>query len=127
MWLQLLYDTFSAFGMIVATPKIMRDPETGASRGFGFVSYESFEASDAAIEAMNGQFLCNRCNPTSLTEHVVVVQLCTSYASHNNLTFSTVSVLGVQQTNHSLLLSLQSLDFGVMASLLYSVGTDGWS
>ena len=47
--------------MIVATPKIMRDPETGASRGFGFVSYESFEASDAAIEAMSGQFLCNRC------------------------------------------------------------------
>lgn len=58
---QLLYDTFSAFGMIIATPKIMRDPETGASRGFGFVSYDSFEASDAAIESMNGQFLCNRC------------------------------------------------------------------
>jgi len=57
---QLLYDTFSAFGMIIQTPKIMRDPETGASRGFGFVSYEGFEASDAAIEAMNGQFLCNR-------------------------------------------------------------------
>jgi hypothetical protein len=59
--LQLLYDTFSAFGMIIATPKIMRDPETGASRGFGFVSYDNFESSDAAIEAMNGQFLCNRC------------------------------------------------------------------
>jgi splicing factor 3B subunit 4 len=59
--LQLLYDTFSAFGMIIQTPKIMRDPETGASRGFGFVSYDSFEASDKAIEAMNGQFLCNRC------------------------------------------------------------------
>ena len=57
---QLLYDTFSAFGMIINTPKIMRDPETGASRGFGFVSYEGFEAADAAIEAMNGQFLCNR-------------------------------------------------------------------
>jgi len=28
----------------------MRDPETGNSRGFGFVSYDSFEASDAAIE-----------------------------------------------------------------------------
>ena len=46
--------------MIITTPKIMRDPETGASRGFGFVSYDGFEASDAAIEAMNGQFLCNR-------------------------------------------------------------------
>ncbi|KAI4368965.1 hypothetical protein MLD38_017462 [Melastoma candidum] len=57
---KLLYDTFSAFGVIVTNPKIMRDPDTGNSRGFGFVSYDSFEASDAAIEAMNGQYLCNR-------------------------------------------------------------------
>ncbi|KAK9838305.1 hypothetical protein WJX81_003280 [Elliptochloris bilobata] len=57
---KLLYDTFSAFGMIIQTPKIMRDPESGASRGFGFVSYDGFEASDAAIEAMHGQYLCNR-------------------------------------------------------------------
>jgi RNA recognition motif-containing protein len=58
--MQLLYDTFSAFGVIVNTPKIMRDPDTGNSKGFGFVSYDCFEASDAAIEAMNGQYLCNR-------------------------------------------------------------------
>ena len=38
----------------------MRDPETGVSKGFAFVSMESFEASDAALAAMNGQFLCNR-------------------------------------------------------------------
>jgi hypothetical protein len=57
---QLLYDTFSAFGVIVATPKIMRDPDTGNSKGFGFVSYDSFEASDAAIEAMHGQYLAGR-------------------------------------------------------------------
>ena len=57
---KLLYDTFSAFGVVVRTPKVMRDMETGAPRGFGFVSFDGFEASDAAIEAMNGQFLCNR-------------------------------------------------------------------
>lgn len=28
--------------------------------GYGFVSFESFEASDLAIECMNGQYLCNR-------------------------------------------------------------------
>lgn len=28
----------------------MRDPDSGNSKGFGFVSYDSFEASDAAIE-----------------------------------------------------------------------------
>jgi splicing factor 3B subunit 4 len=38
----------------------MRDPDTGASKGFGFCSYDNFESSDAAIEAMNGQYLCNR-------------------------------------------------------------------
>ena len=62
---KLLYDTFSAFGVVITTPKIMRDPDSGNSRGFGFVSYDSFEAADAAIEAMNGQFLCNR--PISVT------------------------------------------------------------
>jgi splicing factor 3B subunit 4 len=112
---KLLYDTFSAFGVVVNTPKIMRDPDTvrmrggerrkahgaprqplgfarrertrthahaqrgsaltretsaraqlqGNSRGFGFVSFDSFEAADAAIDAMNGQFLCNR--PVSVT------------------------------------------------------------
>lgn len=54
-----LYDTFSSFGAILTT-KIMRDPETGESRGFGFISYDSFEASDLALFQMNGQFLCNR-------------------------------------------------------------------
>ncbi|PSC72717.1 Splicing factor 3B subunit 4 [Micractinium conductrix] len=57
---KLLYDTFSAFGVIVSNPKIMRDPDTGLSKGFGFLSFDSFEASDAALEAMNGQYLMNR-------------------------------------------------------------------
>jgi len=57
---KLLYDTFSAFGVILQTPKIMRDPDTGNSKGFAFINYSSFEAADAALEAMNGQYLCNR-------------------------------------------------------------------
>ena len=38
----------------------MRDPETGNSKGYAFISFASFDTSDAAIEAMNGQYLCNR-------------------------------------------------------------------
>ncbi|GAA6001169.1 hypothetical protein JCM10207_007442 [Rhodosporidiobolus poonsookiae] len=57
---RMLYDTFMAFGTLVQPAKISRDVGTGASKGFGFVSYDSFEASDAAIEAMNGQFLANK-------------------------------------------------------------------
>ena len=57
---KLLFDTFSAFGPIFGSPKVMREGDGGPSRGFGFVSFESFEAADNAIEAMNGQYLCGR-------------------------------------------------------------------
>ena len=57
---KLIYDTFSAFGVILQIPKIMRDPSSGNSKGFAFINYANFDASDAAIEAMNGQYLCNR-------------------------------------------------------------------
>eukprot|EP01071_Lankesteria_metandrocarpae_P006502 Lankesteria_metandrocarpae@DN4381_c0_g1_i1.p1 len=56
---KLLHDTFATFGNVLSI-KVMRDPSVGESRGFGFVAYDSFEASDASLAAMNGQFLCNR-------------------------------------------------------------------
>jgi len=54
-----LYDTFSSFGNLVSAPKIARDDQ-GLSKGFGFISYDSFEASDKAIESMDKQFLMNK-------------------------------------------------------------------
>ncbi|KAL7270852.1 Spliceosome-associated protein 49 [Rhizina undulata] len=54
-----LYDTFSTFGNLVAAPKIARG-DSGISKGFGFISYDSFEASDKAIESMHNQFLMNK-------------------------------------------------------------------
>jgi len=57
---RLLYDTFSAFGVMATTAKIARDTANGKSKGYGFVSYTDFESSDAAIESMNGQFLMNK-------------------------------------------------------------------
>ena len=54
-----LYDTFASFGVILFA-KVMRDPDTGESRGFGFISFDTFDASDAALAAMNGQFLANQ-------------------------------------------------------------------
>ena len=46
--------------MINQTPKIGRDDDIGINKGFAFINFESFEAADAAIEAMNGQYLCNK-------------------------------------------------------------------
>lgn len=54
-----LYDAFSTFGPII-NAKIMRDPVTSVSRGYGFVSYDNFESSDKAIEKMNNQFFSNK-------------------------------------------------------------------
>ncbi|PWN34916.1 RNA-binding domain-containing protein, partial [Meira miltonrushii] len=57
---RILYETFSAFGNVVGIPKVARDESSGVSRGFGFVSFDAFESSDAAIEALNNQFLLNK-------------------------------------------------------------------
>lgn len=56
---RVLKDTFSSFGNVVQT-QVARDNDTGAHKGFGFVSFDDFDASDAAIEAMNGKFLSNK-------------------------------------------------------------------
>lgn len=68
---QALYDTFSVFGAIADQPKvrlrgvgcqltvlqIARDPASGDSKGYGFISFHDFESADQAIENMNNQFL----------------------------------------------------------------------
>ncbi|KAK2761391.1 hypothetical protein FQN54_001913 [Arachnomyces sp. PD_36] len=56
---QVLYDTFSRFGSLISIPKIARD-DANLSKGYGFVSFSNFEASDDAIANMNGQYLMNK-------------------------------------------------------------------
>ena len=56
--MQLLYNTFSAFGQVLSA-KVMYEDD-GSSRGFAFVNFADFESSDAAMLHMNGQFLSNR-------------------------------------------------------------------
>ena len=41
-------------------PQVARDPTTGESKGYGFISYHDFESADAAIESMNNQYLANK-------------------------------------------------------------------
>ena len=54
-----LREAFEAFGDVTEA-KIITDRETGRSRGFGFVTFTTSEAAEAAIEGMNGQSLDGR-------------------------------------------------------------------
>jgi len=49
----MLRDCFNSFGIVLAT-KIMRDPESGGSKHYGFVSFDNFDGSDAAVRHMKG-------------------------------------------------------------------------
>jgi RNA recognition motif-containing protein len=49
-----LKEMFSEFGEIVSAVVIV-DKASGRSKGFGFVEFETEEAAQAAIKAMNGK------------------------------------------------------------------------
>ncbi|OAX39956.1 RNA-binding domain-containing protein [Rhizopogon vinicolor AM-OR11-026] len=54
-----LYEAFGRFGQ-VTDAIIMKDRETGRSRGFAFVTYNTSEEAEAAIVGMNEQDLDGR-------------------------------------------------------------------
>ncbi|KAF1957417.1 RNA-binding domain-containing protein [Byssothecium circinans] len=54
-----LYDTFSRFGQLISAPKVARD-EFNISKGYGFISYADFDASDTAINNMHGQYMMSK-------------------------------------------------------------------
>ncbi|CAB9521030.1 Polyadenylate-binding protein, cytoplasmic and nuclear [Seminavis robusta] len=51
-----LYDTFSLFGNILSC-KVVTDRESGSSKGYGYVHYETAEAATAAIEKLDGMLI----------------------------------------------------------------------
>jgi len=57
---QHLRDAFTPFGQI-SDCKVIRDPQTLKSKGFGFVVFVKKEDAEIAIASMNGQWMCGRC------------------------------------------------------------------
>lgn len=54
-----LADAFAQFGS-VASAKVITDRETGRSRGFGFVEFDSDDEGKAAIAGLDGKELGGR-------------------------------------------------------------------
>ena len=54
-----LQKSFEAFGSVVSV-KIIKDPYTNTSKGFGFVEMSTKEEADAAIADLNGKELQGR-------------------------------------------------------------------
>src|SRR6185295_15692714 len=50
---------FAPFGKVVSA-KVVKDRETGRSRGFGFVEYENEEQAKKGLDAMNNQEIDGR-------------------------------------------------------------------
>lgn len=88
----------------------MRDPESGNSRGFGFISYDSFEASDAAIEVF---VLC---------WYFHILQICVRNMRFNNTRFRLIISLlcSLQFIIYFLYLNWGPLGYSLMPSLTWS-------
>ena len=54
-----LYDTFSIFGNIISC-KVVSDSQSGKSKGFGFVHFETAESAAEAIAKVNGNVISGR-------------------------------------------------------------------
>lgn len=54
-----LFDTFSIFGNIISC-KVVTDQQSGASKGYGFVHFETQEAANEAISKVNGNVISAR-------------------------------------------------------------------
>lgn len=51
-----LYDTFSLFGNILSC-KVVTDRDSGESKGYGYIHYETAEAATAAIDKLDGMLI----------------------------------------------------------------------
>ncbi|KAI8989543.1 hypothetical protein BDB01DRAFT_782262 [Pilobolus umbonatus] len=63
-----LFRKFKSFGKIVSA-RVMKDPSTGLSKGYGFVSFNQLDEAEAALHKMNGALINTKHIIISFHEH----------------------------------------------------------
>lgn len=81
-----MHDTFAAFGNVLSC-KVATD-DAGRSRGFGFVHYETAEAADTAIKAVNGMLLNDK---KVYVGHYISKRVCHALTLHSLLLISLIA------------------------------------
>lgn len=54
-----LYNLFAPFGNVISA-RVMVERDTGRSRGFGFVSFDNYQAAELAIRTLDGHTINNK-------------------------------------------------------------------
>eukprot|EP01065_Artemidia_motanka_P002700 TRINITY_DN1126_c2_g3_i1.p1 TRINITY_DN1126_c2_g3~~TRINITY_DN1126_c2_g3_i1.p1 ORF type:complete len:584 (+),score=285.29 TRINITY_DN1126_c2_g3_i1:89-1753(+) len=55
----MLRESFAEFGNIISA-RVMTNPDTSTSKGFGFVCFRDAEAANKAVQAMSGRIFCEK-------------------------------------------------------------------
>lgn len=77
---QEMYALFAQFGKVLSA-RIMVESDTGRSRGFGFVSYDSARSAADAISHLNGYSVSERCDQFVVSVlYVAIDQACSPFA-----------------------------------------------
>lgn len=119
---KMLHDTFLLFGRVLAC-KVATD-ETGASKGFGFVHFDSEESANAAIENVNGMLLNDR--EVFVGPHILRKER-ESKIEQAKLNFTNVYVKNLDPAVDEAGLREMFTKFGPITSLLLAVDEAGAS
>jgi splicing factor 3B subunit 4 len=73
---QLLYDTFSNFGTLITSPKIIKSYTKNGIKYYALLTYNTFEAADCAIYSMDKQFFNGN-----------IINVCYSYKNRSSSSY----------------------------------------
>ncbi|KAI7889778.1 uncharacterized protein EV154DRAFT_445614 [Mucor mucedo] len=112
-----LVQRFNMYGKIISA-RVMKDPITSKSKGYGFVSFTHMEEASKALQQMNGALIKSKCIIVTFHEHKKQVNKQQQQQQRNSQDLSSSSPQQQQQQqqhhHHTSYPSPQSASYGYM-------------